>query len=88
VDYDERNISFYNMSDKSHLFSFHEASFSGTLLPYFQLKSGNVSMTVSSMACVSEGQEGEEGEKGKEQAEGKEEEETPFLQCVRDTLFP
>ncbi|XP_032744708.1 butyrophilin subfamily 1 member A1-like [Rattus rattus] len=88
VDYDERNISFYNMSDKSHIFSFHEASFSGTLLPYFQLKSGNVSMTVSSMACVSEGQEGEEGEKGKEQEEGKEEEETPFLQRVRDTLFP
>nr|XP_017457195.1 butyrophilin-like 7 isoform X1 [Rattus norvegicus] len=88
VDYDERNISFYNMSDKSHLFSFHEASFSGTLLPYFQLKSGNVSMTVSSMACVSEGQEGEEGEKGEEQEEGKEEEESQFLQRVRDTLFP
>ncbi|XP_063135411.1 butyrophilin-like 8 isoform X2 [Rattus norvegicus] len=68
VDYDKRNISFYNMSDMSHLFSFHEASFSGTLLPYFQLKCGNVSMTVNSMACVSEGQEGEEGRKGRKRS--------------------
>ncbi|XP_063135083.1 butyrophilin subfamily 3 member A2 isoform X1 [Rattus norvegicus] len=68
VDYDERNISFYNMSDKSHLFSFHEASFSGTLLPYFRLKSGNISMTVSSMACVSEGQQGEEGRRGRKRS--------------------
>ncbi|NP_001159826.1 butyrophilin-like 9 precursor [Rattus norvegicus] len=79
VDYDEGDISFYNMSDMSHIFSFHKASLSGTLLPYFRLMSGNVSMTVSSMACVSEGQEGEEGEKGEEQEEGKEGEETPFL---------
>ncbi|XP_063135586.1 butyrophilin-like 5 isoform X5 [Rattus norvegicus] len=87
VDYDEGEISFYNMSDMSHIFSY-EASFSGTLLPYFRLKSGNVSMTVSTMACVSEGQEGEEGEKGEEQEEGKEGEECQLLSHARDTLFP
>uniref|UniRef100_A0A8C8UIZ4 Butyrophilin subfamily 1 member A1-like n=1 Tax=Peromyscus maniculatus bairdii TaxID=230844 RepID=A0A8C8UIZ4_PERMB len=44
VDYSEGDISFYNMSDMSHIFSFHEASFSGTLFPYFNLRSGTVSM--------------------------------------------
>ncbi|XP_059099878.1 butyrophilin subfamily 3 member A2-like isoform X2 [Peromyscus eremicus] len=48
VDYSEGDISFYNMSDMSHIFSFHEASFSGTLFPYFRLKSGDVSMILSS----------------------------------------
>ncbi|XP_031203464.1 butyrophilin subfamily 1 member A1-like isoform X2 [Mastomys coucha] len=61
VDYTEGDISFYNMSDMSHLFSFHEASFSGNLFPYFRLKSGNVSMIINSLTCVSEGWEGEEG---------------------------
>ena len=42
VDYTEGDISFYNMSDMSHMFSFHEASFSGTLFPYFRLRSGNI----------------------------------------------
>lgn len=65
VDYTEGDISFYNMSDMSHMFSFHEASFSGTLFPYFRLKSGNVSMIISSMACASEGREGEEGRRGR-----------------------
>ena len=59
VDYPEGDISFYNMSDMSHIFSFHEDSFSGTLFPYFRIKSGNVSMTISSIAHVSEGEEGE-----------------------------
>uniref|UniRef100_A0A8C8UPC9 Butyrophilin subfamily 1 member A1-like n=1 Tax=Peromyscus maniculatus bairdii TaxID=230844 RepID=A0A8C8UPC9_PERMB len=48
VDYSEGDISFYNMSDMSHIFSFHEASFSGTLFPYFRLESGDVSMILSS----------------------------------------
>ncbi|XP_052019992.1 butyrophilin subfamily 3 member A2-like [Apodemus sylvaticus] len=99
VDYTEGDISFYNMSDMSHIFSFHEASFSGTLFPYFRIKSGNVSMTISSMARVSEGEEGGEGEEGKEgeqgegeegeqQEEGKKGEDSPFLQRARDTLLP
>nr|XP_034380656.1 butyrophilin subfamily 3 member A2-like [Arvicanthis niloticus] len=66
VDYTEGDVSFYNMSDMSHIFSFHEASFSGTLFPYFRIKSGNVSMVVRSMACVSEEEEREEGEERKE----------------------
>ena len=64
VDYTEGDISFYNMSDMSHMFSFHEASFSGTLFPYFRLKSGNVSMIIQSMACASEGREGEDRRRG------------------------
>uniref|UniRef100_A0A8C8UFB5 Butyrophilin subfamily 1 member A1-like n=1 Tax=Peromyscus maniculatus bairdii TaxID=230844 RepID=A0A8C8UFB5_PERMB len=47
VDYSEGDISFYNMSDMSHIFSFHEASFSGTLFPYFRLRSGDVSMILT-----------------------------------------
>ncbi|XP_038197767.1 butyrophilin subfamily 1 member A1-like [Arvicola amphibius] len=70
VDYSEGDISFYNMSEKSHIFSFHEASFSGTLFPYFRLKSGDVSMILSSMVHDSEGEEVEEG-KEKEEGERK-----------------
>ncbi|XP_052019999.1 butyrophilin subfamily 3 member A1-like [Apodemus sylvaticus] len=68
VDYTEGDISFYNMSDMSHIFSFHEDPFSGTLFPYFRLKSGNVSMTISSMASVSEREEGGEGRKGRKRS--------------------
>ncbi|XP_021074024.1 butyrophilin subfamily 3 member A2-like [Mus pahari] len=61
MDYTEGDISFYNMSDMSHMFSFNKASFSGTLFPYFRLRSENVSMIISSMACVSEWEEGKGG---------------------------
>ncbi|XP_028633838.1 butyrophilin subfamily 3 member A2-like [Grammomys surdaster] len=81
VDYTEGDISFYNMSDMSHIFSFHEASFSGTVYPYFRIKSGNVSMIISSMACVSEGER-------EEQEEGREGEESQFLPPCRNTLLP
>ncbi|XP_021044578.2 LOW QUALITY PROTEIN: butyrophilin subfamily 3 member A1-like [Mus pahari] len=80
VDYTEGDISFYNMSDMSHMFSFHEASLSGTLFPYFRLRSGNVSMMINSMPCASEGREGEQEEEGEEQGEGKEGDESSFLQ--------
>ncbi|XP_023581527.1 butyrophilin subfamily 1 member A1-like [Trichechus manatus latirostris] len=49
LDYDDGDISFYNMTDKSHIFSFSKASFSGTLFPYFMLKSGDMSLTICSM---------------------------------------
>ncbi|XP_029327476.1 LOW QUALITY PROTEIN: butyrophilin subfamily 3 member A2-like [Mus caroli] len=68
VDYTEGDISFYNMSDMSPMFSFHEASFSGTLFPYFRLKSGNVSMIINSMPCVFEGREGEDGRRGRKRS--------------------
>ncbi|EDL26813.1 mCG134626, isoform CRA_a, partial [Mus musculus] len=68
VDYTEGDISFYNMSDMSHMFSFHEASFSGTLFPYFRLRTGDVSMIFNSMACAFEGKEGEEGRRGKKRS--------------------
>ncbi|XP_014438344.2 LOW QUALITY PROTEIN: butyrophilin subfamily 3 member A3-like [Tupaia chinensis] len=48
LDYSEGDVSFYNMTDGSHMFSFPPASFSGTLFPYFMLKSGDVSMTICS----------------------------------------
>lgn len=50
LDYDTGDISFYNMTDGSHVFSFPPASFSGTLFPYFRLKSGVVSLTICPMA--------------------------------------
>ncbi|XP_072801399.1 butyrophilin subfamily 3 member A3-like isoform X3 [Vicugna pacos] len=55
LDHEEGDVSFYNMTDGSHIFSFPQASFSGALFPYFMLMSGDVSMTVCSMAGGSEG---------------------------------
>ncbi|XP_062043149.1 butyrophilin subfamily 3 member A2-like [Lepus europaeus] len=50
VDYSEGDVSFYNMTDGSHIFSFPPASFSGTLFPYFSLW-GDMSLTI----CSTEG---------------------------------
>ncbi|XP_075409951.1 butyrophilin-like protein 1 [Tenrec ecaudatus] len=49
LDYDGGDVSFYNMTDGSHVFSFSQAPFSGTLSPYFMINSGPVSLTVCSM---------------------------------------
>uniref|UniRef100_A0A5F9CSR2 Butyrophilin subfamily 1 member A1 n=1 Tax=Oryctolagus cuniculus TaxID=9986 RepID=A0A5F9CSR2_RABIT len=54
LDYDEGDVSFYNMSNGSHIFSFPQTSFSGTLFPYFMLWV-NVSLSI----CPTEG--GSEG---------------------------
>uniref|UniRef100_A0A8C7A885 Butyrophilin subfamily 1 member A1 n=1 Tax=Neovison vison TaxID=452646 RepID=A0A8C7A885_NEOVI len=48
LDLKEGDVSFYNMTDGSHLFSFPLSSSSGTLFPYFRLRSGNVSLTICS----------------------------------------
>ncbi|XP_064332420.1 butyrophilin subfamily 1 member A1 isoform X2 [Camelus dromedarius] len=55
LDHEEGDVSFYNMTDGSHIFSFPQASFSGALFPYFMFISGDVSMTVCSTAGGSEG---------------------------------
>ncbi|XP_077876360.1 butyrophilin subfamily 1 member A1-like [Ictidomys tridecemlineatus] len=55
LDYSKREVSFYNMIDGSHIFSFPPASFSGALFPYFMIMYGHVSMTVCSMEGGSEG---------------------------------
>ncbi|XP_058521022.1 butyrophilin subfamily 3 member A3-like isoform X2 [Ochotona princeps] len=55
LDYSEGDISFYNMTDGSHIFSFPPASFSGPLYPYFMLKSQDVSLSICSPVGVSEG---------------------------------
>ena len=55
LDHQEGDVSFYNMIDGSHIFSFPQASFSGTLFPYFMISSGNVSMTICSKVGGSEG---------------------------------
>uniref|UniRef100_A0A8C6D5G6 Butyrophilin-like protein 1 n=1 Tax=Moschus moschiferus TaxID=68415 RepID=A0A8C6D5G6_MOSMO len=39
LDYEDSNISFYNMTDETHMFSFTQADFSGSVYPYFKLKS-------------------------------------------------
>ncbi|XP_075409950.1 butyrophilin subfamily 1 member A1-like [Tenrec ecaudatus] len=49
LDYDGRDVSFYNMTDGSHVFSFSQAPFSGTLFPYFRLEEGYQSLTICSM---------------------------------------
>lgn len=38
-DYEDSDISFYNMTDETHIFSFTHANFSGSVYPYFKLKS-------------------------------------------------
>uniref|UniRef100_A0A8C7ENQ1 Butyrophilin-like protein 1 n=1 Tax=Neovison vison TaxID=452646 RepID=A0A8C7ENQ1_NEOVI len=48
LDLKEGDVSFYNMTDGSHLFSFSLASSSGTLFPYFRLREGDVSLTICS----------------------------------------
>ncbi|XP_077874770.1 butyrophilin subfamily 1 member A1 [Ictidomys tridecemlineatus] len=55
LDYSEGDVSFYNMIDGSHIFSFPPASFSGALFPYFMIMCGAVSMTICSMESGSEG---------------------------------
>ncbi|MXQ97806.1 hypothetical protein E5288_WYG013816 [Bos mutus] len=39
LDYEDSDISFYNMTDETHIFSFTHANFSGSVYPYFKLKS-------------------------------------------------
>lgn len=43
LDYEDSDISFYNMIDGTHIFSFTQVSFSGFLYPYFTLKSMELS---------------------------------------------
>uniref|UniRef100_A0A8C0W5X9 Butyrophilin-like protein 1 n=1 Tax=Castor canadensis TaxID=51338 RepID=A0A8C0W5X9_CASCN len=54
LDYSEGDVSFYNMTDGSHIFSFSEISFCGTVFPYFCFRAGDVSLTICSMASGSE----------------------------------
>uniref|UniRef100_A0A3Q4GW46 B30.2/SPRY domain-containing protein n=1 Tax=Neolamprologus brichardi TaxID=32507 RepID=A0A3Q4GW46_NEOBR len=37
VDYEEGLVSFYNVTSRSHIYSFTECSFGGEILPYFNL---------------------------------------------------
>ncbi|KAG8505797.1 Butyrophilin subfamily 3 member A3, partial [Galemys pyrenaicus] len=49
LDYDHGDVSFYNMIDGSHIFSFPPESFSGTLLPFFICFSEFVSLTLCTL---------------------------------------
>nr|XP_013012069.1 butyrophilin-like protein 1 [Cavia porcellus] len=46
LDYSEGDLSFYDMTAGSHMFSLPQAPFSGTLFPYFSFKHGTVSLTI------------------------------------------
>ncbi|XP_055983794.1 butyrophilin-like protein 1 [Sorex fumeus] len=39
LDYEDSDISFYNLTDGSHIYTFKEPSFTGSLCPYFKPKS-------------------------------------------------
>lgn len=52
LDLKEGDVSFYNMTDGSHLFSFPLTSSTGTLFPYFMIQSGDVSLTICSVVGV------------------------------------
>ncbi|XP_040106318.1 butyrophilin-like protein 1 isoform X1 [Oryx dammah] len=39
LDYEDSDISFYDMTNETHIFSFTHANFSGSVYPYFKLKS-------------------------------------------------
>ncbi|KAM5325011.1 butyrophilin subfamily 1 member A1-like isoform 2-T2 [Glossophaga mutica] len=54
LDYNEGDVSFYNMTDGSHIFSFPPASFSGTLFPYFSLRSEVGALTICPMVGAPE----------------------------------
>uniref|UniRef100_A0A452TYU5 Butyrophilin-like protein 1 n=1 Tax=Ursus maritimus TaxID=29073 RepID=A0A452TYU5_URSMA len=71
LDLKEGDVSFYNMADGSHMFSFSLASSSGTLFPYFRLKPGDVSLTICNASVTS----GDGGRKGMAR-EGDRQEET------------
>lgn len=51
LDYDNGYVSFCNLTDGSHIFSYSSISFTGTLFPYFMLMSGNMSLTLCSSSC-------------------------------------
>ena len=55
LDSSEGDVSFHNMTDGPHIFSSPPTSFSGTLFPYFILRSGNVSLTICSVVSEPEG---------------------------------
>ncbi|XP_023581526.1 butyrophilin subfamily 1 member A1-like [Trichechus manatus latirostris] len=55
LDYDAGDISFYNMTDNSHIFSFSEAFSPGKLFPYFMLNSRYTSLTICSIVDGSKG---------------------------------
>ncbi|XP_046958720.1 butyrophilin-like protein 1 [Lynx rufus] len=44
LDYEDNDISFYDMTEGTHIFSFTQATFSGSLYPYFNLKSMKLSL--------------------------------------------
>lgn len=49
LDLEEGDVSFYNMTDGSHLFSFSLTSSSRTVFPYFMINSGDVTLTICSV---------------------------------------
>ncbi|XP_069420120.1 butyrophilin subfamily 3 member A2-like [Ovis canadensis] len=48
LDWEAGNLSFYNMADGSHIYSFTGITFCGTLFPYFSLRGTGASLTICS----------------------------------------
>uniref|UniRef100_A0A8C0E4B6 Butyrophilin subfamily 1 member A1 n=1 Tax=Balaenoptera musculus TaxID=9771 RepID=A0A8C0E4B6_BALMU len=51
LDWDAGNVSFYNMIDGSHIYSFTGITFCGTLRPYFSLQGAGASLTICAVCC-------------------------------------
>ncbi|XP_057556497.1 butyrophilin subfamily 1 member A1-like [Hippopotamus amphibius kiboko] len=54
LDWDAGTMSFYNMIDGSHIYSFTGISFCGTLRPYFSLQGAGTSLTICSGSAHAE----------------------------------
>ncbi|KAM9738906.1 butyrophilin subfamily 3 member A2-like isoform 1-T2 [Dama dama] len=48
LDWEARNLSFYNMADGSHIYSFTGIAFCGNFFPYFSLRGTGTSLTICS----------------------------------------